>query len=150
MASYKYDIASGAEAFTFNSVMRACTKEVAALSWCMQHGLIAAKAVCSKCAPPPLHEKEGHALALLEVELQGGEERAHELVRRALHCPDLQAGHGYFLLGERHSRHGGRPTRRGDGKNRWAVGGDGNVVEIDATSMTKKQKYNRGKKHADY
>ncbi|KAE8964816.1 hypothetical protein PR001_g28927 [Phytophthora rubi] len=30
------------------------------------------------------------------------------------------------------------------------VGGDGNVVEIDATSMTKKQKYNRGKKHADY
>ncbi|KAE8964814.1 hypothetical protein PR001_g28928 [Phytophthora rubi] len=59
MAPYKYDIASGAEAFTFNSVMRACTKEVAALSWCMQHGLIAAKSVCSKCAPPPFMRRKG-------------------------------------------------------------------------------------------
>lgn len=49
MTSHEYDVTTGAEAFTFDSVMFACTTEEEALAWCMRNGLLASAAAYPKC-----------------------------------------------------------------------------------------------------
>eukprot|EP00644_Phytophthora_capsici_P017498 jgi/Phyca11/20608/fgenesh1_pg.PHYCAscaffold_67_\ len=52
MVSYEFDVITGAEAYTFNTLMEACATEDGALAWCTQVGLIASALSCPSCAGP--------------------------------------------------------------------------------------------------
>ncbi|OWZ22610.1 hypothetical protein PHMEG_0002659 [Phytophthora megakarya] len=167
MSSTEYDLAYDAEAYTFEAVMAACAAEEQCILWCIRVGLLAETMTFSGCAG-----------AMQRKEARWRCNRISCRSERSVRHNSFFAGSRlplskflkilYFWTYGTHvteaAEHVGLRLKAGGQWYAYArdicteemlrcdmkIGGEGYTVEIDGTSMKKKQRYNRGSKYPDY
>ncbi|OWZ15070.1 LOW QUALITY PROTEIN: hypothetical protein PHMEG_00011355 [Phytophthora megakarya] len=160
----EYDLSVDSVHFTFNTVMLACATEEGALKWCMRDGLIAESMACPKCLSEMRRQGKRWRCNRSGCRLQRSAHAKSFFARSKAPLSKLVKVL-YFWASRTHVGEAAQhveltPTAAGQ----WymyardicsaemnlcdmRVGGEGHVVEIDETSMKKKQKYHR---HPDF
>ncbi|OWZ18741.1 hypothetical protein PHMEG_0007118, partial [Phytophthora megakarya] len=135
----KYDVSSNVS-FMFNAVMSVCATKKGALEWAQKVSLVdpanAAEhennvLICQVYSPSVQADK---AAAFLGVPVP----RDYERLRSKLKFPQPLLDSGHWHSGDEED------TAKG------IIAGTGHAVEIDETSLKKKQKYRRGNRHPHF
>ncbi|KAE9121982.1 hypothetical protein PF010_g6903 [Phytophthora fragariae] len=168
--SYEYDVADNTD-YTHDTVMAACLTEESAAAWCRRVGLLANRMACPKCANAMRLTGSGNMerwrcgrpscrvkrSARANSFFSGSRAKLRQLVKILwFWATQTPAGSATEFTAASPTTITQWYTYARDVCSAemlrcdMEVGGVGHVVEIDETSLRKKQKYNRGKNHPDF